>query len=198
MCSSIVRITLTYIVFSYSLHALHIWLCVCAFLQALTETTPLPWLISFRSKFTKARIPQEVGCCRLSSRAGPYNLNAMNTSTQSKSFLPMSLTLIAPVSSSMADPWPLSHSPRVSHGEWEMQKTHCEIGQILASTQINIIKSVSRYFQRPSCVPWIYTVSTFTTSGGKTAEIILFCVRCQKVILLEFFPLLTMALYHFI
>lgn len=118
MCSSIVRITLTYIVFSYSLHALHIWLCVCAFLQALTETTPLPWLISFRSKFTKARIPQEVGCCRLSSRAGPYNLNAMNTSTQSKSFLPMSLTLIAPVSSSMADPWPLSHSPRVFQGEW--------------------------------------------------------------------------------
>ncbi|KAK6309647.1 hypothetical protein J4Q44_G00195280 [Coregonus suidteri] len=29
-------------------------------IQALTETTPLPWLISFRSKFTRARIPQEL------------------------------------------------------------------------------------------------------------------------------------------
>ncbi|KAM9485710.1 large ribosomal subunit protein uL30m isoform 1-T4 [Salvelinus alpinus] len=29
-------------------------------IQALTESTPLPWLISFRNKFTKARIPQEI------------------------------------------------------------------------------------------------------------------------------------------
>nr|ACO13533.1 39S ribosomal protein L30, mitochondrial precursor [Esox lucius] len=35
-------------------------ICVSSPIQALTETTPLPWFISFRSKFTKSRISQEL------------------------------------------------------------------------------------------------------------------------------------------
>ncbi|CAB1329007.1 unnamed protein product [Coregonus sp. 'balchen'] len=74
-------------------------------IQALTETTPLPWLISFRSKFTRARIPQEL----LDERAQEHEKYGGNPEQPSKLHVVTRNTIDPSFSLSRIQPLKLPH-----------------------------------------------------------------------------------------